>query len=236
MFYPPDVSLGNTFTDYPVLYVGTGDREHPLEQAVNNRIYGIVDDGTAGMDERNLTNVTSDELEPGSGITDAQRTTINTTLKNSHGWYVRLGDLAGDNHLGEKVLAQATVFYYVAYFTTYAPMDVTDTCNPLGQARVYALDYTLGTSAMDLNGDSLRNSADRFRAIGQSIPSRVKIIIRSGTAAGLISVGGSVTGAGIQGSTRLPQPSSGIQTLIWRQLSPGEIGGGSAHAPYGSYP
>jgi type IV pilus assembly protein PilY1 len=240
MFYPPDVSLGNAYTDYPVLYLGTGDREHPLEQVVHNRIYCIVDsipagtsyDGSGPLDERNLVNVTGDELEASSSVSEAERQRIRTLLQNSHGWYIKLDEIATGIHDGEKVLAQATLFYCVAYFTTFTPVNVEDTCNPLGEAKVYALEYSMGKAAQDYDRDSTLEASDRCTVIGESIPSRVKIIIRSGTAAGLISVGGKVTGAGIDGSTRLPQPGSAIETILWRELGPADIARG---LPYGVF-
>ncbi len=235
MFYPPDVSLGNTFTDYPVLYVGTGDREHPMEQAVSNRIYCIIDsipsglsyDGSAPLNELHLVNVTGDELEPSASTSTTERSRIQGLIAAADGWYIKLDDQATGNHVGEKVLAQATVFYRIAYFTTFTPVSAEDTCNPLGEAKVYALEYSIGTSSMDYNQNGTQEQGDRFVVIGESIASRVKIIIRSGTAAGLVSVGGKVSGAGAGNSTRLPQPSAAIETILWRELGPAEIAGGA---------
>lgn len=241
MFYPPDVSLGNAFSDYPVLYIGTGDREHPLEQEVSNRIYCIIDSipsgpsysGQACLTELDLVNVTGDELQPTASTSEEERNRIRTLLQNSNGWYIELDDISTGNHLGEKVLAQATVFYCIAYFTTFTPISVEDTCNPLGEAKVYALEYSIGTASLDYDQDDSLEQSDRWRVIGASIPSRVKVIIRGGTAAGLISVGGKVTGAGEGGSTRLPQPGSAIETILWREMGPADIARG---LPYGIYP
>jgi len=243
IFYPPDVSLGNTFTDYPVLYLGTGDREHPLETAVHNRIYCIIDSipsgagyaGQAALTECNLVNVTNDELQAGTSTTEAERNRIRTLLQNSNGYYIKLDSIGSGIHTGEKVLAQATVFYYVAYFTTFTPINVDDSCNPQGEAKVYALEYSTGTAGLDYNQNDVSETSDRYRVIGTSIPSRVKIIIRSGTAAGLISVGGKVTGAGEGGSTRLPQPGSAIETILWRELGPADVARSIGGLPYGRF-
>jgi len=55
-----------------------------------------------------------------------------------------------------------------------------------------------------------------FRFIsGRSIPSGVRIIIRDGHAAGLISAGGAVAGIGEDGSTTIPGPPGGITPLMW---------------------
>jgi type IV pilus assembly protein PilY1 len=81
MFYPPDVSYrGTSWTDYPTLFVGTGDRPHPRYMAFNpatgegyhDRFYVVADtespfkpsdDATYPLDETYLLNLTCDELE-----------------------------------------------------------------------------------------------------------------------------------------------------------------------------
>ena len=49
IFYPPDVTLetgvdgsGNV-VDYEMIFLGTGDREHPKEPTVVDRLYGVKD-------------------------------------------------------------------------------------------------------------------------------------------------------------------------------------------------
>ncbi|MFH2044216.1 MAG: PilC/PilY family type IV pilus protein [Pseudomonadota bacterium] len=89
-FYSPDVSYaGNCYTDLPVLYMGTGDREHPTyvgshlnpskDYRVKNGVYAFYDahadfklknptgtyaDGSDYFTEANLLNVTCGALEP----------------------------------------------------------------------------------------------------------------------------------------------------------------------------
>ncbi|MFH0810448.1 MAG: PilC/PilY family type IV pilus protein [Pseudomonadota bacterium] len=230
MFYPPDVSLGDEFTDQPVLYVGTGDREHPLDSGVSNRFYCIIDDGSESLDERHLLNVTGDELQPDSGISYAERQRITNLLTNAHGWYIKM-DGQGSAHDGEKVLSQPTVFAEVVYFTTFVPLSARDSCNPLGEALVYALRYSRGTAVLDYDGDGRVEKDDRSEDVGHSIASRVKIVIRGGVAAGFVSVGGKVAGAGEGGTTRIPQPGAGIQVIFWRPLDPKD--NTSAGAKYG---
>jgi hypothetical protein len=206
-----------------------------MEQAVSNRIYCLIDsipsgpsyDGSAPLGELHLVNVTGDELEPSASTSTTERSRIQGLIAAANGWYIKLDDLATGNHVGEKVLAQATIFYRIVYFTTFTPVSAEDTCNPLGEAKVYALEYSIGTSSMDYNQNGTQEQGDRFVVIGESIASRVKIIIRSGTAAGLVSVGGKVSGAGAGNSTRLPQPSAAIETILWRELGPAEIARGA---------
>jgi type IV pilus assembly protein PilY1 len=81
MFYPPDVSYrGTSWSDYPTLFVGTGDRAHPRYMAYNpatgagyhDRFYVVADtedpnkasdDATYPLNETYLLNLTCDELD-----------------------------------------------------------------------------------------------------------------------------------------------------------------------------
>jgi type IV pilus assembly protein PilY1 len=81
MFYPPDVSYrGTSWTDYPTLFVGTGDRPHPRYMAYDpgtgagyhDRFYVVADtedpdkpadDADYPLDETYLLNLTCDEFE-----------------------------------------------------------------------------------------------------------------------------------------------------------------------------
>jgi type IV pilus assembly protein PilY1 len=74
-FYSPDVSYrGNDWTDYPVLFFGTGDREHPrvmppTGSIFEDRIYSVSDTGELA-NEKDLLNVTCNPLQQArSGVT-----------------------------------------------------------------------------------------------------------------------------------------------------------------------
>ncbi len=43
IFYPPDVTLEKDTSRYEMLFFGTGDREHPKEPTVINRLYAVKD-------------------------------------------------------------------------------------------------------------------------------------------------------------------------------------------------
>jgi hypothetical protein len=125
------------------------------------------------------------------------------------------------NHTGEQILSQPTLFYKNVYFTSYQP-DFHDPCNPVGNAYIYALEYSFGASAFnyDFTNDAtetdVRTLKDTFRFIsGSSIPSGVRVIMRDGHSAGLISAGGAVVGVGEDGSTNIPGPPGGITPLLW---------------------
>jgi type IV pilus assembly protein PilY1 len=89
-----------------------------------------------------------------------------------------------DNAVGEKVLAESTVFYKVFYITTFTPND--DPCMPGGEGKLYALSYLTGGAAMDFDDD---DTNDRSVIIGGGIPSKPVMIIRDSGTNLLISVG-----------------------------------------------
>jgi type IV pilus assembly protein PilY1 len=236
-FYSPDVSLfGNDWTGRPVIYYGTGDREHPRYTMISNRFY-VVADIDALADERDLLNLTCDELDDnadanGDGNVDDADATVKGALTNllyegsALGWYRVLDAQTNcsdesNSHLGESILSQPTVFFKNVYFTSYQPT-FDDPCNPMGNAFIYAVDYSFGTSTFnynvynDLAPNEIRNITDSYRLItNTSIPSGVKVITRNGQSAGMVSVGGALAGVGEGGSTTIPGPPGGVTPLLW---------------------
>jgi type IV pilus assembly protein PilY1 len=242
-FYSPDVSLfGNDWTERPVLYYGTGDREHPRYTMISNRFY-VVADADSLAQETDLLNITCDELDDnadadGDGDIDGDDGTVKGALTDllydgsALGWYRVLDaqtncidneDADGNpiSHLGESVLSQPTLFFKNVYFTSYQPT-FDDPCNPMGNAFIYAVDYSFGTSTFnynvdnDLVSDEIRNISDSYRIItNTSIPSGVKVITRDGHSAGFVSVGGTIVGVGEDGSTTIPGPPGGVTPLLW---------------------
>ncbi|MBW2621060.1 MAG: hypothetical protein JRC56_06995, partial [Deltaproteobacteria bacterium] len=99
------------------------------------------------------------------------------------GWYIRLVD-DSDSAVGEKVLAESTVFYKVFYITTFTPND--DPCMPGGEGKLYALSYLTGGAAIDFDDD---DTNDRSVIVGGGIPSKPVMVIRDGGTNLLISVG-----------------------------------------------
>jgi hypothetical protein len=122
-----------------------------------------------------------------------------------------------DDHTGEKVLSQPTLFFNNLYFTTYQPT-YANVCAASGNARVYALEYCWLTSVFDLYAG---NSTDRdirdtyYHVTTGSIPSGVRVITRKGEAAGIISVAGAVSGVGEDQSTKIPGPPAGVTPMLW---------------------
>jgi type IV pilus assembly protein PilY1 len=235
MFYSPDVSLGNEWSNNPVLYFGTGDRSHPRLSMISNRFY-VVSDTDSLIDETDLLNLTCDELDDetdldGDSDHDDDDEALQNALKTllfdgtAKGFFRVLdkqGDCAGDptDHSGEMVLSQPSIFADNVYFTSYQPV-FDEPCNPTGNAFIYALDYSFGTAGLnfdivdeyDTEGTNIKDTYQKIS--GSSIPSGVRIITRGGTAAGLISAGGSISGVGEEQTTKIPGPPGGVTQILW---------------------
>jgi Tfp pilus tip-associated adhesin PilY1 len=203
---------------------------------ISNRFYVVADTNDL-IDERKLLNLTCNELDEdsdanGDGFVNDADWTVKTALTDllydgsALGFYRVLdkqGDCSDDpvDHTGEQVMSQPTVFFKNVYFTTYQPT-FNDLCNPLGNAFIYALDYSFGRSTFNYNTDNdtgeyeSRDITDTYRMItGTSIPSGVKVVIRDGHSAGFVSAGGALVGVGEDGSSNIPGPPSGITPILW---------------------
>ncbi|WP_158247270.1 PilC/PilY family type IV pilus protein [Geothermobacter hydrogeniphilus] len=182
IFYPPSVVQES---NYIGIYFGTGDRAHPLNQAVTDRLYAVYDyhykpnrpSNLAPMTEANLVNLTQDFLQASSPQPNPQDLSTCTPTDTSTGctlqrlfnpqypgWFVKL-----DQTSGEKILAPALVYNKVAYFTSFTPNVMTsDPClsGNLGIGKVYAVDYKTGEAVFnfDLNNDNQYASNTNIRA------------------------------------------------------------------------
>ena len=168
---------------YVMLFFGTGDREHPTNTAVIDRIYAVKDpvDVTFGgtpvtlpMTESNLMDVTADTLQAAGTTTDTVKTLLGqlnggTAMSGStyaYGWYIKLNASANS---GEKVLAAPVVFNSDATFNTYTPIAVggsTNSCTAnLGTATQYDMNYTTGEAVMNKVTSNDGTSTTNVRAL-----------------------------------------------------------------------
>jgi len=197
-FYPPDVSLEkDNYGNYELLLFGTGDREHPKNTAVVDRLYTLKDRNLeAVLKESNLVDVTEDLLQNPSTSAEEKQSILDT-LKTESGWYIRLNE-----NSGEKCLAPPLVFYGVSYFSTFTPL-LEASSDPCfvgeGTAAIYALNYLNGNAVFNFdlaNDDGTSpnlSRSDRALVIGTAIPSGAIITIIGGsTASGYIGVGGGI--------------------------------------------
>jgi len=221
-FYKPAVVLDycyNPLTSKMVtcdmVFYGTGDREHPLNTKVVDRMYmikvkdtdtvGKTESCTSGDTDKCLLDVTTDQLqttETPNTSSDPDNPTpgsveyILKQLKNSGGWYIRLNE-----NPGEKVLSSPRVLNKVAYFTTYVPTS-SDPCqiaNP-GDGYVYELDYKTGEAAFNLdttndaaNASTRKTTNTRGQSKGSNLVlarSDRKGMVGNGIPSGVVTVGG----------------------------------------------
>lgn len=151
IFYKPSVAVMDSTKTW--LYFGTGDREHPLNRANTERMYGVIDKAqTAAMTEADMVDVTTNVLQLGTTTADQIKTLL-AQLNASYGWYIRL-----DENQGEKCLAPTTLLGGVAYYTTYAPNLTanTDPCQPgnLGIGRMYAVNWDTGEAVINYDASN----------------------------------------------------------------------------------
>lgn len=110
------------------ILIGSGDREHPHSDTVQNRFYMIKDGGTIDTD---AAGVSDDQLQ--------QLTASTTTLaadKIQYGWYFDLRE-------GEKLTGNALSQDGNTYFNTNTPpvQDPNSCVSSLGTARQYTFSY-----------------------------------------------------------------------------------------------
>jgi len=196
-FYPPSVTLE---IGYDMVFMGTGDRENACCNNNNFLCSSTEPDIIAAVKDAHSTDTIVGETNIAGtlyahdlvDVTNPSAATPNLADPNSdadgngrndQGWYIRLVD-GSDSAVGEKVLAEGTVFYKVFYITTFTPNE--DPCVPGGDAKIYALSHLTGAAGLDFDGDGTK---DRSFILGGGIPSKpVTLITKTGIRL-LISVG-----------------------------------------------
>jgi type IV pilus assembly protein PilY1 len=146
LFYRPSMAV---IKGKVHLWFGTGDRAHPLNHSVVDRLYQIVDTGQGTddkIDEKNLVDMTEDPLQGDDpvAVTDTKNKLYNLVngpngeTNYYYGWYIKMNwafpDESDSNNpvsvstegststvVGEKMLAAPVMFNNEAYFTTYTP-------------------------------------------------------------------------------------------------------------------
>jgi Tfp pilus tip-associated adhesin PilY1 len=196
-FYPPSVTLEK---GYDLVFMGTGDREAACCNNDTSACSSSEPDMLCAVkDTHSTTTIIGERDIAGTlyardlvDVTDPSDTPPNLNDSNSNadsnsfydkGWYIRLVDDSG-TAVGEKALAESTVFYKVFYITTFTPND--DPCMPGGASKLYALSYLTGGAAMDFDDDGTN---DRSVIIGGGIPSKPVMVIRDSGTNLLISIG-----------------------------------------------
>jgi len=229
-FYPPSVTLEK---GYDLVLIGTGDRENacsypgdgtdtrdPADTNSSERIYVVKDYHSSDTwTESDLVDVT-DETDPVPDL-DNDTGDADGSGDPDQGWFIRLVDSAGDA-VGEKVLAEGTVFYGTLLITTFTPND--EPCQPGGEGRLYGLAYKTGAAIVDWDEDDESDEPQRSMLIGGGIPSKAVTVITDIGEKIFISVGSTnpdegspTTEAGIVAMDP-PSPPINIFYLWWKEL------------------
>jgi len=197
VFYAPEVVYTNGGA---YIYFGTGDREHPFNRDVIDRMYCVIDWGDKGtypVTESTLYDATLNLLQNPTTTqeeVDAIRevmtsTPINPYMENeiakfTYGWFVKLDgtDRTGDVNLldrGEKVVASPRVISGKVYFDTYQmSTDERTGCEAgnMGIARRYIMDY-LSAEAAGNYSIADGESPSRSKVTGPGMSPGVTIIV-----------------------------------------------------------
>jgi len=201
-----------------IIFFGTGDRTHPMDTDVVNRIYAIKNEWEGietftTLSESDLVDVTDDLLQLG---TAEEKAAVQVALETSKGWYIRL------ENPGEKVTSSPTVFAGVVYFTTYTPGEPgvvsEDPCmvsTARGTARLYAVDYLTGVSVYNWSEEvemgAELGKLDRSKVIGSGIPSAPVVAVLEGGPEIFLGVEGGV-------AQETPVAKTHMNIFYWRQI------------------
>ncbi|MBN1233580.1 MAG: VWA domain-containing protein [Candidatus Coatesbacteria bacterium] len=183
LYFSPTFAFDNNSNTELWGYLGSGDKEDPLDTLRQNYFYAIKDVIT-----RYNANTVIAESSLG-----------NAGAANANGWRYMFKAITGETnskHKGEKVLGKAIVFNGVVYFTTYTPDNITTCTKGAGIARLYGLDFQTGSGKL--------GTANKIgEVIGSGVPSPPSLSIGPDgarimvmTALGLVSY--NIGGTGIE--------------------------------------
>lgn len=142
ILFPPAVVKQNFKGQrYDAVYVGTGDREHPLNTASVDKMFMLKDTGVglaASADPTivypgNLLDITSSFDE-----TDFNTLLGGTPWSMKTGWYMSFAS-------GEKMTSSPTVYRNILSFSTYSPNLSINACVPPGKGVLYGMNALDGS-------------------------------------------------------------------------------------------
>ena len=156
--FKPDVVLD---TGFRAILVAAGDREHPFDTAVTNRLFMLKDTGTtSGLTESDLYDTTEDNVQSSTTTTASSAA---SNILSSNGWYITLDS-------GEKIVGGSLTLGGTTYFSTNQPSAVlAGSCSNLGLARYYAVNYSNGGALGDSNHDGVLDKNDRVVSTGKGL-------------------------------------------------------------------
>ncbi len=199
ILFPPTLVKQNFGSRYDAVYVGTGDREHPLKTSgVADKMFMVKDNPSYDP------NYLRDASYSGGDLLDIGSVADETAYKALHpenykGWYY---SLAGS---GEKVTSSPTVFSQVLRFSSYAPQQVLNACVPSGRGQLYGMNALSG-AALDSSLNHMSALNPRMYAGFYSrgyIGSGVPIIYNKRAYILQVTESGSILANGVSGNCTL---------------------------------
>jgi type IV pilus assembly protein PilY1 len=178
IYYAPDAAFdSNTSGKKLWIFFGTGDRNHPLNtttmgSSTGNRFYGVKDDPYTAMTNNSF--IFESPTGRTTGMVDAtnvNKDTDGNLIVPAVGWYYVL---SGTDK--EKILARATVFNKVVYFTSFVPSG-SAACGGGGIPRLYAVRMESAYAAIDWSSEHAYAASDlnktntRYTVVGAGIGS-----------------------------------------------------------------
>jgi type IV pilus assembly protein PilY1 len=225
-FYPPDVvrvtdGAYSSSGEYDLVVAATGNRSHPLDKVVQDRMFAFRDTTLGPMTDKDGDGLPDMIDTDGDGVPDADgyptiqgplvdpvragdlldvTNTIDFSadpakadLANASGWYIDF-----DSN-GEKGLASPVILGGQLFFTTYVPEDVINasTCSIIeGVGRLYGINVLNGAPVQNFDGvgdDTNLTQSDRTFSLGSGIPSQAVPIFQAEGVTLLIGGGGGAT-------------------------------------------
>ena len=161
-FYSPDVSLVVSEDQAPFIAValGSGNRSHPLDTAVQDRFYMI-------KDKNPFSKPASYDTTVYEGTLLDTTTDLSPDVSNYDGWFLQLTNGTGasvGSYVGEKVLSESVTFDGAIIFTTFTPVATTSSgsCAPnQGTGSVFAVNVADARPVQDLDTVSSSTSFTR---------------------------------------------------------------------------
>ncbi len=190
-YYAPSVAyIRDGSQEFFTIAIGSGYRSHPTDTSIKDRFYVIRDTNVRGpaLDGNGTpiyTTISEDDLYDATGNLIGQGTqnqidAARTSLNTGNGWYIKLNNTDG-TFVGEKVLGRAVTFNGVLLFSSFTPLEISqsNSCSPSqGVSAAWAINLIDGKPVFNFdqsNPDLTRNDRKGTLNMG-GLPSDPSIV------------------------------------------------------------
>ena len=192
--------------EYDYVFLGSGDRPNPLEDAVQDRFYAFRDrvigkmpdqDSNYLADSTGYSTIGETDMVDVSGLSTLD--SGNSAHRSADGWYFTLPGS------GEKVYSSPTTIAGAVLFTSYLPVQATTGCGGnIGGGNAYNFDVLTSAATVDWDEDgTLEPRDDRVKKLGAGIPSSVLPLFTEEGVVGIVGIeGGAVSVGALSGLQR----------------------------------